>query len=90
MSDKKELNFEELDEISGGGKKNKYKNSNDGGGQISQQGEGNKFKNSGNMNTGNGNNIIQNNDIHDNEGDVKVGSPINLNGGQNNTYNLNF
>lgn len=88
---KQELNLEELDEVAGGGKHNKYKNSNNGGGQISQQGEGNQINNqNGKMNTGNGNNIIQDNHISNNKGDVKVGSPVNVSGGSNNTYNMNF
>ena len=45
--DKKELNLEEMEEVAGGGDNNKYENSNSGGKQIQQQGEGNNVKNDG-------------------------------------------
>ena len=49
MTDKKEMNLDEMDEISGGGNKNQYENSNDGGKQMINQGEGNQNDNSGTM-----------------------------------------
>lgn len=48
--DKKELNLEEMEKVSGGGKENNYKNSNKGGKQLSNQGENNKIENSGKIN----------------------------------------
>lgn len=50
--DKKELNLDEMESVSGGGNNNKYTNSNDGGKQMNNQGEKNSVKNSGTINFG--------------------------------------
>ena len=51
--DKKELDLEEMEEITGGGDGNTYENSNNGGKQMMTQGEKNKIENSGTINFGN-------------------------------------
>lgn len=88
---KRELFEDDLDKVAGGVEEGSTNVNNNNGSQISQQGDGNQINNqNGNMANGLGGNIIQNNTVEGNVGDVKIGSPVNLSGGENNTFNLNF
>jgi hypothetical protein len=52
MDDKKELDLEEMESVTGGGNNNTYTNSNKGGKQMTNQGENDNIENSGTINFG--------------------------------------
>lgn len=86
MAEKQELNFDELENVAGGARKNKTVSNNTG----TQQNSAEESAQQNNMNGDNINDIIQVNNVSGNSGNVEIKSPVTVKDVSNSTVNMNF